>query len=308
MRTHVIALTCVVLIIVAAPRISAQESLDAARALYSSAEYDSALAMLDGLLRNGSAGEDRHSIEMYRVLCLVAMRRDGEARGAIELLVARNPLYRPASDLPPRIRNVYDETRRRVLPSAIQTKYQEAKSAYDAKDYVSARRGFSEVLEVLADPEVAAAANQSPLADVRTLAKGFEELSAKAIVPSERVAAVPEQQPIAPVAPVPQPAPPAPRVEKIYTAADPNVVPPVTINQRIPAFPERVRVPRTGIVEVLIDPTGAVESATIVEPLTPQIDRLTLAATRNWQYQPATVNGVPVKFVKRIQISVVPSP
>jgi TonB family protein len=308
MRTHVIALTCVVLIIVAAPRISAQESLDAARALYSSAEYDSALAMLDGLLRNGSAGEDRHSIEMYRVLCLVAMRRDGEARGAIELLVARNPLYRPASDLPPRIRNVYDETRRRVLPSAIQTKYQEAKSAYDAKDYVSARRGFSEVLEVLADPEVAAAANQSPLADVRTLAKGFEELSAKAIVPSERVAAVPEQQPIAPVAPVPQPAPPAPRVEKIYTAADPNVVPPVTINQRIPAFPERVRVPRTGIVEVLIDPTGAVETATIVEPLTPQIDRLTLAATRNWQYQPATVNGVPVKFVKRIQISVVPSP
>jgi TonB family protein len=264
--------------------------------------------MLDGLLRNGSAGEDRHSIEMYRVLCLVAMRRDGEARGAIELLVARNPLYRPASDLPPRIRNVYDETRRRVLPSAIQTKYQEAKSAYDAKDYVSARRGFSEVLEVLADPEVAAAANQSPLADVRTLAKGFEELSAKAIVPSERVAAVPEQQPIAPVAPVPQPAPPAPRVEKIYTAADPNVVPPVTINQRIPAFPERVRVPRTGIVEVLIDPTGAVESATIVEPLTPQIDRLTLAATRNWQYQPATLNGVPVKFVKRIQISVVPSP
>jgi TonB family protein len=264
--------------------------------------------MLDGLLRNGSAGEDRHSIEMYRVLCLVAMRRDGEARGAIELLVARNPLYRPASDLPPRIRNVYDETRRRVLPSAIQTKYQEAKSAYDAKDYVSARRGFSEVLEVLADPEVAAAANQSPLADVRTLAKGFEELSAKAIVPSERVAAVPEQQPIAPVAPVPQPAPPAPRVEKIYTAADPNVVPPVTINQRIPAFPERVRVPRTGIVEVLIDPTGAVETATIVEPLTPQIDRLTLAATRNWQYQPATVNGVPVKLVKRIQISVVPSP
>jgi TonB family protein len=308
MRTHVIALTCVVLITVAAPRLSAQESLDAARALYSSAEYDSALAMLDGLLRNGSAGEDRHSIEMYRVLCLVAMRRDVEARGAIELLVARNPLYRPASDLPPRIRNVYDETRRRVLPSAVQTKYQEAKSAYDAKDYVSARRGFNEVLEVLADPEMAAAANQSPLADVRTLAKGFEELSAKAIVPSERVAAVPEQQPIAPVAPVPQPPPPAPHVEKIYTAADPNVVPPVTINQRIPAFPERVRVPRTGIVEVLIDPTGAVESATIVEPLTPQIDRLTLAATRNWQYQPATVNGVPVKFVKRIQISVVPSP
>lgn len=307
MRTHVIALTFVVLVVVAAPRVSAQESLDAARELYASAEYDSALAMLDGLLRNGSGGEDRHSIEMYRVLCLMAMRRDGEARGAIETLVVRNPMYRPAGDLPPRIRNVYDETRRRVLPSAVQAKYQEAKTAYDAKDYVSARRGFSEVLEVLADPDMAAAANQSPLADVRTLAKGFEELSAKAIVPSGRVAASTEQ-PMVPATPVPQPPPPTPRVEKVYTAADTNVVPPVTINQRIPAFPERIRVPRTGIVEVVIDPTGAVESATVIEPLTPQIDRLTLAATRTWQYQPATVNGVPVKYAKRIQVSVVPSP
>jgi hypothetical protein len=307
MRIHVIALTCVVLVGVAAPRVSAQESLDAARELYSSAEYDSALAMLDGLLRSGNAGEDRHSIEMYRVLCLVAMRRDSEARGAIETLVVRNPLYRPSGDLPPRIRNVYDETRRRVLPSAVQARYQEAKTAYDAKDYVTARRGFGEVLEVLADPDMAAAASQSPLADVRTLAKGFEELSAKAIVPSERVAAAPEQ-PIAPVAPVPQPPPPAPRVEKIYSAADTSVVPPITINQRIPAFPERIRLPRTGIVEVLIDTTGAVESATMIETLTPQIDRLTLAATRNWQYQPATVNGVAVKYLKRIQVSVVPTP
>jgi TonB family protein len=97
-------------------------------------------------------------------------------------------------------------------------------------------------------------------------------------------------------------------VERIYTAADANVVPPVTINQRIPAFPERIRVPRNGVVEVLIDSTGAVESATMIEPVTPQFDRLTLAATRNWQYQPATVNGVPVKYVKRIQVSVVPTP
>jgi TonB family protein len=307
MRTHLIALTSVVLLLGSAPRVSAQESLDAARALYSSAEYDSALTMLDGLLRSGSAGEDRHSIEMYRVLCLVAMRRDGEARGAIETLVVRNPLYRPSSDLPPRIRNVYDETRRKVLPSAVQARYQEAKTAYDAKDYVSARKGFSEVLEVLADPDMATAANQPPLADVRTLATGFEELSAKAIVPSARVAAAPEQ-PTAPVAPAPQPPPPAPRVEKIYSLADANVVPPITINQKIPAFPERVRVPRTGVVEVLIDGTGTVETATMIESVTPQIDRLTLAATRSWQYQPATVNGVPVKFLKRIQVSVVPSP
>jgi TonB family protein len=308
MRAHVIAITCALLVFVAVPRVCGQESLDAARELYASAEYDTALAMLDGLLSSGRVGEERHSVEMYRVLCLVAMRRDVEARGAIETLVVHNPLYRPSTDVPPRIRNVFDETRRRVLPSAVQTKYQEAKAAFDAKDYVAARKGFGEVLTVLADPDMAAAANQSPLADVRTLAAGFEELAAKAIVPSERVAAAAPVQPIAPVAPAPQPLPPAPRVEKIYSPADTNVVPPQTINQQIPTFPGKVRVARTGIVEILIDPTGAVESATMLEPVSPHFDRLTLAATRTWQYQPATVNGVPVRYIKRIQLSVVPTP
>jgi hypothetical protein len=31
------------------------------------------------------------------------------------------------------------------------------------------------------------------------------------------------------------------------------------------------------------------------------------AAAKTWQYQPATVDGSPVKFLKRIQVSLVPN-
>jgi hypothetical protein len=35
---------------------------------------------------------------------------------------------------------------------------------------------------------------------------------------------------------------------------------------------------------------------------------MALQAAKTWQYQPATVNGKPVKFRKRIQLSLVPTP
>ena len=37
-------------------------------------------------------------------------------------------------------------------------------------------------------------------------------------------------------------------------------------------------------------------------------DRLVLGAAKTWQYQPATLNGKPVKYRKRIQITLVPTP
>jgi TonB family protein len=55
---------------------------------------------------------------------------------------------------------------------------------------------------------------------------------------------------------------------------------------------------------VVIDESGAVESAFIADPITPVYDGLALRAARGWRYRPATVNGVPVKFRKIVQITV----
>ena len=150
-------------------------------------------------------------------------------------------------------------------------------------------------------PTSRVAASQSPLADLKTLAVGFYELSSKALVPP------PTPAPAAAEALLP-PGPPATiQAPKLYTAEDRNVVPPQAIRQQIPAFPGKVTMAKSGVSELVIDDSGNVESAMMRVPVNAQYDRMATTAARNWQYQPATVDGAPVKFVKRIQVTLVPN-
>jgi TonB family protein len=189
-----------------------------------------------------------------------------------------------------------------MLPVIIQQKYGQAKAAFDRKEFAAAADGFSQVLVALADQDVAAEARQPPLSDLRTLAVGFAELSAKAAAPPPPpLPSVPAPPPVQVVAAAPPPPKAPPRV---YTASDPNVMPPGIINQVLPAFPGHVVVPRTGLLEVVIDEAGAVESAVMTAPVTTVYDRLAVAAARSWRYKPATMNGVPVKFRKIVQLNI----
>jgi TonB family protein len=304
MRATRTAIVVAILLLIGT-RVQAQ-SLDAAKELYASAEYERALVVLDGLKSSAERPLDElQTIELYRVLCLVATGKEAEARGIIEGLVTKDPLYRPSNDLPPRVRTTYTETRKKMLPSAAQSAYQEAKAAFDFKDYNKAQRGFALVLQVLADPDVEAAASKSPLADIRTLATGFHELSAKAATPPEPIAKALPQAPVVPDLPA---TPPPPRAAKVYSANDLNVVPPIAMNQQVPPFRGQIREAQTGVLEVLIDTMGGVESASMVVSINPQYDRQALGAAKSWQYQPARLNGVPVKFLKRIQVNLVPTP
>ena len=299
MRAHTTPIVVAILLLVSA-RLQAQ-SLDAAKELYASAEYESALAMLDGLRTPDRSGEEQQTIELYRVLCLVATGKEADAKGVMEGLISRNPLFRPSADLPPRVRTTYSETRKRLLPAAAQSAYHEAKGAFDIKDFSTAERGFALVLAVLADPDVEALASKSPLSDIRMLATGFHELSAKAKAPPEPVVRALPQAPVVPDLP-----PPPARMPKIYSASDGNVVPPMILNQQIPPFRGQVREAQTGVIEVLIDTMGGVESASMIASINPQYDRQALVAARLWIYQPARLDGVPVKYLKRIQVNLVP--
>ena len=86
------------------------------------------------------------------------------------------------------------------------------------------------------------------------------------------------------------------------------MVPPVTIRQAVPPYPGRVLLGGSLLMDVVIDVTGDVESAVIATPPNPAYDKLVLGATKSWQYQPATLNGKPVKYRKRIQVTLVPTP
>jgi hypothetical protein len=277
---------------------AAQESLANARQLYASADYRSALTMLNTLLTATPSPQERQSIELYRTLCLVAIGNNDEANKSIEAMVSRDPLYRPNMDeVPPRLRTVFSDARKRLLPALIQERYVIAKTAFDRGDMKIASDGFTQVLLALADPDIAVAAKQPPLADLRVLASGFNDLTVRALTP-----------PPVPVVPMTVQAPPpqvaaAPRQPVIYSQDDKNVMPPVMVRQDIPPYPGRVAFDRTGVLEVVIDINGAVESATMLEGVEALYNRLLLAAAKNWMYQPARLDGAPVKYRKRIQVT-----
>ncbi len=56
--------------------------------------------------------------------------------------------------------------------------------------------------------------------------------------------------------------------------------------------------------DIIIDETGAVVSATMSARVSAAYDAHALAAARTWRYRPATLNGTPVKYRKTIQIAV----
>ena len=81
MQVAAIAFTWLVVIFVAAPPLSAQEPLAAARDLYASADYEKALRLLDSLPRDRYAHAERQTIEFYRALCLLAVERRENVAG-----------------------------------------------------------------------------------------------------------------------------------------------------------------------------------------------------------------------------------
>jgi TonB family protein len=82
-------------------------------------------------------------------------------------------------------------------------------------------------------------------------------------------------------------------------------VPPEAIAQSLPSFPSTVKAAtQAGVIEVVIDETGAVEQALMRVPINAIYDRLAVNAAREWRYRPATVDGVPVKYRKSVQITV----
>jgi tetratricopeptide (TPR) repeat protein len=272
------------------------DPLVAARDLYASARYDEALAMLNEMHPNDgpNANAERRSIEQYRSLCLLALGRASEAETAIAAVVTSDPWYQPSeSDASPRVRAAFSDVRQRLLPDISSQRYAVAKAAYDRKDYVAATQQFRQVMALLDDPDM-----HGRLGDLKLLAKGFLDLSV--------VASAPPQEPPKREAFVPPPAP-QPQVDpnRIYTADDANVVPPIPIRQAVPRLSGTMTAQARdhGVLEILIDESGRVIAVTIRESLQIRYDAVLMNAARDWRYQPATVNGRPVKYRKLIQVN-----
>jgi TonB family protein len=268
----------------------AQDALSTARDLYKAAAYEDALVRLDALRGSAHPADQGRYIEEYRAFCLLALGRTAEAERAMEAVVTAAPSFRPTdAELSPRVRAVFSDVRRRMLPRIIQEEYAQAKSALDRRDTRTANAGFQHVLDLLVDPDLASVSTQAPLPELRTLASGFRDLSARA--------APAPASPSPSAALTPREAAPRRAAPRIYSFEDAKVVPAVVVRESWAELADVFAV-RTGAVEIVIDETGVVLAATTRTPVNAVYDRLALATARRWRYKPATVDGVPVKFRK----------
>jgi TonB family protein len=274
------------------------DSFDRAKSLYASAAYDEALAVLDQL--SGTPAPDNPtSIAAYRVYCLLALDRPDEARALIDRMLHQSPFFVPsANEASPHIQTMFRDVRRATLPKIARERYADAKAAFERKDPQTARQ-FEDVLTLLEDPDLR---EWSAAADLRAVASAFRDL-AKAVAAPASLAPDARPAKVAPLSPVEAP-------DILYTAADADVTPPASLSQKAPDWrPSSSREAAQeyrGVLRLVIDRSGAVESATMPAGTRPAYDQALLRAAREWKFQPAQKQGRPVRYLKVIEIRLTP--
>jgi tetratricopeptide (TPR) repeat protein len=281
--------------------------LSAAKALYASASYEDALAALAKI-----NDEDVELVEQYRALCLLALGRTTEARQSLERMVTLQPTYTISdADVSPRLVAMFHEVRKQLLPAAAKKIYSNAKASFESKNYVAASAQFKAMFAILEDPDMADQAGS--LADLKMLGEGFVALSESQLASGPKPAAPPTPTPPAAAPPASNPPVRSALVsaagpgERIYTSFDKDVTPPIEIDRRMPPWlPANAVEQRTlfsGLIVVVIDEKGAVESVALQKSALPRYDTLLLQAAKSWQFRPARLNGEPVKYSKSYEVA-----
>ncbi|MEP6919468.1 MAG: hypothetical protein ABJC89_27750, partial [Acidobacteriota bacterium] len=284
---------------------ASDDTLGHAKSLYAAAAYDEALAVLDQL-QNAAPAEDSTSIAEYRVFCLLALDRRDEARQNIDGILHNNPRYQPSADqASPRVQGIFRDVRRQSLPKIVVERYTAAKASFERKD-ARAEQQFDDVLALLDDGDLD---QTSTLSDLRAVASAFRDL-ARAVAASATSLAV-ERSPAPETRPAQQPPlPQEPVRDVIYTAADTDVTPPVAQSQKIPLWrpsPLEAVQEFKGALRLLIDESGAVVSATMPATTRHAYDQLLIRAARDWKFLPARKQGLPVRYLKLIEIQLRPT-
>jgi TonB family protein len=301
-RTTRLAIAFAGCLALATPALAQQETtLARAKEYYASAAYEEALDVLRRL--NGiSQPSETREIAVYQLFCLLALGRVDETKKTIETIVRADPLYHLSEeDASPRVRTMFEDTRRPLLPGIIKDLYSQAKAAYDRKDAEEAGTGFDRVIALVAD---AGLTDAPGIGDINTLATGFRDLI--------RVPATPAPTASPPPAPKPDPVPPSalPKVETpIYGPDDAAVTRPVAITNALPAWRPSgldARQEFRGDLELIVDETGSVTSATLRKSIHRLYDPVLIDAAKKWKFQPATLNGQPVRYRYVLEVNLKP--
>jgi TonB family protein len=253
----------------------AESEFNNVKQLYATAAYAEALTRLSAL----DGRHDPNQLDQYRALCLVGLGRVPDAEQVLERIVLRAPAFQVSTrEVSPSFLARFTAVRKRALPIAANRAYAKARTSYDLKDYATAAALLEDLLALLrAEPT-----GDPALAEVQQVADGFLRLTMAELVAANRV---------------------------VYSSLDVNVTPPVEVERTLPAWnppPEQSWRWFRGVVEVIVDERGSVESARIAETLADFYDAGLVSAARSWRFTPALRAGQPVKYRKRVEITMRP--
>jgi len=95
-----------------------------------------------------------------------------------------------------------------------------------------------------------------------------------------------------------------PAAVRVYSAADPDVVPPQLIRPGQAPAATAGTLPEGGTVEVevVVSATGAVESARLTSPGSGPRAAMMVSAVKTWTFEPATLGGEPVRYRHKMRI------
>jgi hypothetical protein len=328
-----------VMLIAAAAGLRAQDSLSAAKDLYASAAYEDALSTLSRM-DSGGGPDIARQVDEYRAFCLYALGRTREAESVAESIIRKEPLARlDAADASPRLEMMFSDVRKRLLPSLIRDRFRTAKSSLDQKNHIAAQPHLAEARLMILEAEKIGVKDDG-LADLSILVDGFLQLiqtsadqrasqQAAVVSPAASPAATASRpgassplqggagsprpagaSPAQVAANAPRPvassaAPAAANGARVYSLDDEGVVPPVAIEQRMPAMTPQMQMitksmKTSGVLDVLVDEEGRVVDATIRQSLNSSFDTLIVRTARHWKYRPAMKDGVAVRYVKTL--------
>ena len=290
---------------------SAQGDLARARLLYAAASYEEALALLPVVPAAAEADE----VDRYKALCLLALDRTTDAEQALARVISRNPDYQIAADDSPRIVELFREVRRRVLPIRAESLYARAKVDLEDRQYDEAIEKFTAAIAILGDPDVGSVTH---LQELRKVAEEFrrlaEERRGDALAGPVRPDGSARGATGTPFGAAAQPGSDAEDTgrmvdEPVYTLLSTQVKPPVDVLRQMPAWnPPADQAWRTfrGVIEVLVGRTGEVEQVRLLERLASFYDDALVEAAWGWTFEPARLDGRPVRFRHRIDVVIRP--
>ncbi|MGE0705604.1 MAG: hypothetical protein AB7F99_05865 [Vicinamibacterales bacterium] len=197
---------------------------------------------------------------------------DSSPRGAAPpaARAARAPLVSPSAT-----------TVARTLPASTETvgyspavmreaeeRFRDARALFEQQDYAAAATGFLEVVEVLQRGD--------PTLELRQIAAELADAS-RALSTNARIEAA-----------------------QVYTSADEDVTEPVARAHLPPLAGPGTPPDQIGVLELLIDTRGRVESAHLIDADDQHFrDRWWTSAAKAWLFEPAIKEGQPVRFLKR---------